>query len=224
MANGLSSEKVKEYGLNAGASVVGIAASKDFDSAPDGYKPGDGLKGCLSVVVFGAAFPREAMTQTKVEYTDHRKAMIEKINGIAESVEKQIKGHGHKARVVYGFGGKWVKGEQHGLISLKHAAELAGLGTIGRNHLLTSPEYGNLLWLSAVLTTADLIPDKRSQFSFCDGCNICIEVCPMEALNDPDSFGKKGCSKIIFKMVDGRWEVQCYQCRKMCPHRFGSLG
>ena len=222
--NVLNSETVKEYGKSAGASVVGIAASKDFDSAPEGLRPGDALKGCLSVIVFAAPFSRDALTKTTVEYTEHRKAMIEKINSIAENVEKRIKSDGYKARTVHGFGGKWVNGEQRGLISLKHAAELAGIGTIGRNQLLLSPEYGNLLWLSAVLTTADLVPDEKAQFSFCDNCNICVEACPTKALDDPASFGKKGCSSVFFKMVDGKWEVQCYLCRKMCPHRFGTLG
>jgi hypothetical protein len=37
----MNSETVKEYGLSAGASIVGIAASKDFDSAPEGFKPSD---------------------------------------------------------------------------------------------------------------------------------------------------------------------------------------
>jgi len=224
MVNVLNSETVKEYGKSAGASVVGIAASKDFDSAPEGLRPGDALKGCLSVIVFAAPFSRDALTKTTVEYTEHRKAMIEKINSIAENVEKRIKSDGYKARTVHGFGGKWVNGEQRGLISLKHAAELAGIGTIGRNQLLLSPEYGNLLWLSAVLTTADLVPDEKAQFSFCDNCNICVEACPTKALDDPASFGKKGCSSVFFKMVDGKWEVQCYLCRKMCPHRFGTLG
>ena len=35
----INSEIIKEYGLNAGASVVGIAASKDFVLAPEGRKP-----------------------------------------------------------------------------------------------------------------------------------------------------------------------------------------
>jgi len=46
MANGLNSEMVKAYALSEGASVVGIAASKDFDSAPDGFKPTDVLTQC----------------------------------------------------------------------------------------------------------------------------------------------------------------------------------
>lgn len=35
----LNSEIVKQYGADAGASVGGMAAVKDFSLAPDGFKP-----------------------------------------------------------------------------------------------------------------------------------------------------------------------------------------
>jgi len=38
MVNDLTNEMIKEYGLNAGAGVVGIAAAKNFISAPEGFK------------------------------------------------------------------------------------------------------------------------------------------------------------------------------------------
>jgi epoxyqueuosine reductase QueG len=236
MTTMINSEIVKEYGFNAGASVVGIAASKDFDFAPEGFRPTDALKGCLSVIVLGASFPHEALDNSLI-YTEMRKEMIEKINGIAKNVAKRIKGDGYKAREVCGFGGKWVEGngrkEQFGLISLKHAAELAGLGVIGKNYLLINPQYGNLLWFSAVLTDADLIPDKKSQDTVCNNCNLCVEMCPVQALENTDSFGKKECSRMFMvrqssptmvrqssptmKQENGKWVINCFLCRKVCP-------
>ena len=69
----LNSETVKEYGIQAGASVVGIAASKDFGLAPEGFKPSDNLEGCRSVIVLGTAFPKETLSNTSDEYTASRK-------------------------------------------------------------------------------------------------------------------------------------------------------
>jgi epoxyqueuosine reductase QueG len=103
---------------------------------------------------------------------------------------------------------------------LKHAAELAGLGIIARNYLLTNPEYGNLLWFSAVLTDADLIPDKKAQYKICDNCNKCVETCPSGALNNPALFGKKECSR-FFTIVNKKLEIKCFSCRKVCPYCFG---
>ena len=120
------------------------------------------------------------------------------------------------------------RNEQYGHISLKHAAELAGLGVIGKNYLLTNPEYGNLLWFSAVLTDADLIPDtnsitdKKAPYMNCSDCNKCVEMCPSKALDNPAAFGRKNCTDVMFKMGNGKWVIRCFLCRKVCPNRFST--
>jgi len=223
MANQLNSEIVKEYGINAGANVVGIAASKDFDLAPDGFKPIDVLPECLSVIVLGAAFSPEVLNDA-AEYTASRNAMLTAMTNMAKEVAKRIKADGCKIKVISAAGGKWVDGdgrkEQVGYISLKHAAEIAGLGVIGKNYLLTNPQYGNLLWFSAVLTDAELMPDEKAGSVMCANCNKCVEACPAGALDDLASFGKKGCSK-FFTIEDRKFKIKCFLCRTICPHSFG---
>jgi epoxyqueuosine reductase QueG len=220
----INSEIVKEYGLNAGANVVGIAASKDFGLAPDGFRPSDKLEGCLSVVVLGTPFPQEALSANLSEYTEIRNGMLKKMDGVAKEVAQQIKGKGYKVAAIGGIGGKYVNGKFFGHISLKHAAELAGLGVIGRNYLLTNSEHGNLFWFSAVLTDADLVPDKRTNYTICDNCNKCVKACPSKALENSASFGHKECNKQCWKMVNRKWELNCFLCRKVCPYRFGKIG
>jgi epoxyqueuosine reductase QueG len=220
MTTEINSETVKEFGLNSGANVVGIAASKDFGLASEGFKPSDNLEGCLSVIVLGAPFPQEALTMSTAEYTEIRNAIIARMTSIAKDVEKRIKKHGYKAKAISATGGKYLEGKHYGYISLKHAAELAGLGHINRNYLLTNHQYGNLLWFSAVLTDADLVSDKKSQHTICDNCNKCVEICPLGALDNPDLFGNKKCDK-FYKIVNRKLEIQCFLCRKVCPHRFG---
>lgn len=217
----LNSEIVKGYGLNAGASVVGIAASKDFHLAPDGFKPADVLEGCLSAIILGAPVPQEAILKDPIGFIDIRNELNEKMTGIAKNVAKQIKGEGYKASAINGMGGKWVDGKHFGHISLKHAAELAGLGIIGKNYLLINPQYGTLLWFSAVLTDADLIPDEKAQYAVCNNCSKCVEMCPSKALDNLPVFGKKECAGTMFKKINGKLEINCFLCRKVCPHCFG---
>lgn len=224
MTSEINSEAIKGYGIDAGADVVGIANAEDFDFAPKGFKPTDALKECNSVIVFGSQFPQEAILDDSVEYIDVRKEINEKMNNAAKDVEKKLKSEGYKVRAINGMSGKWVNGEQFGLISLKHAAELAGLGTITRNYLLTNPEYGNLLWFSAVLTSAELTPDEKAQPIDCDSCRKCVEMCPINALDNPTSFKKKECGKNMMKMVNKKWKIDCFLCREVCPHRFGEEG
>ena len=224
MKTEITSEIVKEYGANAGANVVGIAASKDFGMAPDGFKPTDVLPECLSVIVFGASFKPEALNDI-AEYSTSRNTMLTAMTDIAKKVEKRIKADGFKTKAISAAGGKWIDGdgrkEQFGYISLKHAAEIAGLGVIGKNYLLTNPQYGNLLWLSAVLTDAELAPDERVQSAMCENCNKCVEACPVGALNDITLFRKKECSS-FFVIEDRKFMIKCFCCRTVCPHRLGT--
>ncbi len=223
MATKLTGAIVKEYGRNAGADVVGIAAAKDFGLAPDGFNPTDVFPECLSVIVLGTTFSPEVLNSID-EYTASRNTMLTAMTDMAKIVAKRIKADGYKTKAISASGGKWVDGnerkEQFGYISLKHAAEIAGLGVIGKNYLLTNPQYGNFLWFSAVLTDAELMPDKKVESGMCDNCNKCVQACPAGALNNPASFGKKGCSK-FFIIENKKFKIKCSLCRTICPHFSG---
>jgi epoxyqueuosine reductase QueG len=216
---------VREYCRDAGADVVGIAASNGFDLAPEGFKPTDVLPECLSVVVLGATFSPEVF-ESVAEYTACRNSMLTKMTEMAKVVSKRIKANGYKVKAISASGGKSIdrdgNKELFGHISLKHAAENAGLGVIGKNYLLTNPRYGNLLWLSADLTDAELDYDEKIQSGMCDDCNICVEACPAGSLGNPAAFGKKGCAK-YFRIEDRKLKIKCYLCRTICPHGFGAL-
>lgn len=225
MTTDLTSDEVKKYGKEAGADLTGIAASEDFGLAPDGFKPADVLAGCHSVIVLGTAFLPCVLKSTDL-YSANRNAMLSSMTDMAKVVAKRIKASGYSTKVISAAGGKWIDGEgrkeQVGFISLKHAAEIAGLGVIGKNYLLTNPQYGNLIWLSAVLTNAKLIPDKKIKLSaMCRGCNKCVEACPVKALDEITSFGKKGCSS-HYKIENGKLRIKCFLCRTVCPYYSGT--
>ena len=219
----LTSAIVKECGITAGANVVGIATVNDFEGAPEGFRPADVMPECQSIIVLGAASPPEALKNI-ADYTASRNAMLATMTEMSKDVAKRLKTYGCKTKAISATGGKWVEGdgrkEQFGFISLKHAAAFAGLGVIGKNYLLTNPQYGNLLWFSAVLSDADLAPDEKAEFSICDDCNKCVEACPVGALDDIDSFDKKGCSK-FFVIEDKQFKLKCFLCRTICPHCLG---
>jgi epoxyqueuosine reductase QueG len=69
------------------------------------------------------------------------------------------------------------------LLSLPHAAVEAGLGTLGLNRQLLTPEYGPRVILTAVMCSAEVAPDNRLETTLCLGptCGRCISVCPPDA-------------------------------------------
>ncbi len=68
----------------------------------------------------------------------------------------------------------------------KALAVRAGLGFIGRNHLLIHPQLGPPLLLGELLTTLPLQPDEPHEGA-CQDCDRCIQACPAGALQ-PDGF------------------------------------
>ena len=76
------------------------------------------------------------------------------------------------------------EGGTYGALSLVHAAVEAGLGTLGLNLMLLTPEYGPRVILTAVLTSAELEPDTRMTKPLCHGetCGRCLLACPGDAV------------------------------------------
>ncbi len=113
--------------------------------------------------------------------------------------------------------------KQTGLISLKNAAHQAGLGVIGKNTLLITPEYGNMVWLGTVITSADLEPDPILEKSPChQNCSICIDHCPVGAIDGSLFIDQKKCKSFAFGEEDGgEWRIKCNKCRILCPSSNG---
>ena len=78
----------------------------------------------------------------------------------------------------------YMEGGTYGALSLVHAAVEAGLGTLGLNLMLLTPEYGPRVSLTAVLTSAELEPDTRMTTPLCLGeeCGRCLMACPGDAI------------------------------------------
>ena len=70
------------------------------------------------------------------------------------------------------------------LLSLPHAAVEAGLGTLGLNLQLLTPEFGPRVTLSAVLCSVDVEPDTRIETALCKGpaCGRCLHACPGDVI------------------------------------------
>lgn len=73
---------------------------------------------------------------------------------------------------------------EKGGIFLKEAARLAGLGVIGRNNLLVTPEYGSRVRLRSLIVGVDLPPTGPTDFDPCGTCDgYCLQSCPARAFD-----------------------------------------
>ena len=73
---------------------------------------------------------------------------------------------------------------ERGGLYLKEAAVAAGLGCIGRNNLLVTPEFGPRVRLRAMTVSAWLPPTGALDFDPCAGCDApCLAHCPQRAFD-----------------------------------------
>lgn len=107
---------------------------------------------------------------------------------------------------------------QLGIFSHKHAGVQAGLGWIGRNNLLVTPQYGSQVRLVSVLTDAPLEPGQPLDEN-CGACRACLSVCPADAIeDDPAAFDHQRCYAQIDQFVRKRIVGQhiCGVCVRVC--------
>jgi epoxyqueuosine reductase QueG len=119
-----------------------------------------------------------------------------------------------------------------GLFSHKLAAHLAGLGWIGPNCLLITPEVGPRVRWVTVLTDAPL-EGGNSMANRCDGCKQCVDVCPAHAFsnrpfnpNEPREarFEANRCVEYRAKLQDEVTGVMvCGMCMYVCPYGLNKL-
>ena len=82
---------------------------------------------------------------------------------------------------------------EKGGILLKDAATLAGLGAVGLNNLLITPEFGPRVRFRAMLIDEALEPTGPIDFSPCEACDmVCRRVCPQKAFKT-GSYSKTSC-------------------------------
>jgi epoxyqueuosine reductase QueG len=114
-----------------------------------------------------------------------------------------------------------------GIFSHKLAAHLAGLGWIGKNCLLITPDHGpRVRWVS-VLTDAPLPSTGSPLEQRCGTCTACVDICPQNAFtgrpfhhNEPREarFDAAACDRYFRQMEERKSVAVCGLCLYICPY------
>jgi epoxyqueuosine reductase len=223
----ISSRSIRKRMTQYGADICGVAPAARFVDAPKGFHPCDIYPDCKSVVVFASHFPVSTLqAKSNAPYTLVRNRMVDKLDGISFCMSDELETEGVVSVPIpsadpYDY---WDADRTHGrgIMSLKHAGVLAGLGVLGKNTLLMNQRFGNMIWLGAILVSIDLEPDPVASYEGCNsGCMLCIDSCPHHAL-DGTTIDQKLCRKrSISYNHGGGWVLSCNICRKVCPYHAG---
>jgi len=94
----------------------------------------------------------------------------------------------------------------------------AGLGFIGKNHMLINPEFGPEIFLGEMITDLELQPDEPLAAD-CSGCNRCIDACPTAALRGDGQFDANRC--ISYLTIEHKGPIAVDLAEKIGDRIFG---
>ena len=223
----MNSDDIKSIAISLGADLCGIASIDRFSEAPEGFHPCDVLPQCKTTVVFAKAFPSGTIQcKTTVPYTITRNMLSDMMDKLSVQFCIEMERHNIIAVPTGTIGPSLYDSKTdrwRNSVSAKHCAVAAGLGRIGKNTLVVTPEYGNMIWLTAVLMDTEFKADKLLAGNPCsDGCSICIDHCPAKALGNPE-MDRNACFSYAFhKEEDEEFVFKCHKCRTLCPNCLGS--
>ena len=121
----------------------------------------------------------------------------------------------------------------HSPIMEVDAAARAGLGMLGMNGLLLTPEYGSFVFIGELMTDADYtavtgeaVPAFPADPPRCEGCGLCVKACPAGC----GEGSRDGCLSALTQkkgeltpeetaaIVKGGLVWGCDACQLACPH------
>jgi epoxyqueuosine reductase len=137
-----------------------------------------------SIVVFGKEIPAAIFDLDPKAKSDKMSQRLGHLDDVSNKLCGLLLDEGHHSVAIPSFLPVRIDGGQmKGVISLKHAAVKAGMGSLGDNTLLISDRFGNRLSLSALVTEVDIPPLQRVSTSACSHCSKCIDSCPTGAIS-----------------------------------------
>lgn len=108
----------------------------------------------------------------------------------------------------------------------KQLAVEAGLGWIGRQSLLVTPQLGSFVLLGEVVLCDDVDRyDTPFEGSLCGSCRACVDACPGGAILDGRMIDTSRCISChtVERQPDRRidlhgWIFGCDECQSCCPY------
>lgn len=240
-------EEIKQKAFSLGFDLAGITSTKDIESkqikqyknwldagcngqmaylarnVEHRFSPVSILPDAKSVICVGLNYKlaqpvsRDSLKIASYAlYPDYHKFIKEKLRVLADFLKSRDKNLKFKICV------------DSSPIAEKALAMRAGLGFIGKNHLLINPKLGSFLLLGELITNLPLKPDSPIRGLSCGNCRKCIDACPTGALT-MDCFDARRC--ISYLTIEHRGRIKpelkdkmdfhlfgCEECLKVCPY------
>ena len=165
----------------------------------------------------------ECASGPTVLYKHHYRQVNMLLDRVALKVQGFIQGRGGMALPApASVFSDWAKQEAH--LSHKMVALRTGIGWIGKNILMITPEYGARVRLTSILTDVPLESPPRPRGE-CGPCSRCKSVCPVGAIHEgPADFDLPACSAKCLEFEKHGMGVRiCGICVRACMPGSGRI-
>ena len=201
LAAPVDAAEVKRRALELGANLCGIASAQTLNAFPPDPRwpqtPDRISPYCKSVVVIVQRIPAGAFrckSNIPVQYLDM--LVLRRMDRVALKLAQELERAGHPSFALAAQETDWnLKRASYARLSTRHLGVEAGLGTLGLEVNILTPEFGPRLYLTGILTEVELEPDQRLQEQVCIGesCSRCLHSCPPDAVRQW-GLDKAGCA------------------------------
>ena len=181
---------VKARARALGADLVGIASAATLNAFPPDPRwpqtPDRISPHCKSVIVVANRIPAGAFrckSNVPVQYLDM--LVLRKMDRLSYRLAEELERCGAPSFVTAAQETEWsYKRASYGRLSTRHLGVEAGLGTLGLEVNILTPEFGPRIYLTGILTELELEPDARITEQVCIGesCSRCLHACPADAV------------------------------------------
>jgi len=227
--------QVKDFVLDLGASIAGVANVDRFKGAPKGHRPEELLPRAKSVLVFGIKLLDSVVgwdrlfRESEVYTTEDMRISVAKdhfygrtgyeiVNTCAENFGLRtalyLEKLGYKSMyfpATYAHHAKIMEKipGYFAPFSHRHAAVLAGLGEFGLSNLVLTPKFGPRVRFMSVITQAELESDPLITEKLClrNKCCLCVKNCGVQGIKPLEDIDKDAVFINMPSVVD---KVACY--------------
>jgi epoxyqueuosine reductase QueG len=227
------SADMKDYALSLGAELYGVASTEAYaEHFPEKPQAARFIENARSIIIIGLPFEpgtvatvlRPELSGLRTKATDQvatttarpvgaeryflgeeNTTIKHELSWMGYKIAKYLRHHGWNA--LHLPSGKQDPRFRTAPFYYMPAMYLAGLGTLGLNFSILTPQFGPRVYVTSILTDCELSPGQPMKDDLCVRCGICVKNCPIQALDgnsgkNPFACASYGC---------------CATCIAICP-------